>query len=398
MATFTAKIKAGNSIQEVVITAKTTNEAKQEAEKQGYVLSIKRRHDLFSAGLSYADRIIFLERLSSMIASKVGVSDSLILMRDNFKGAISDVARLLQLRIEAGDSLAEAMESAGPKYFSESLAAIVKAGSQGGNMVLALREAIRFEEEFTKIKKTSSEGLIPSLFGFFFGAAILLSSTYYFAPKMLNSDLFKSFPGVDIGWVLVMADYLNWTVGIALIAAISISMLVFVARPAFPELVDRFLMKMPGIRDLVLAKRCYISFFGLSVLMRAGLRVEEALRLAQSITPRGQMRNDLEAARQAVIDGSYKSDGQDLPWPHAMKSLHPTDRASLSTAEDRVQVANAVSEIANQYKRLYQTKISIFVPSIKAFSGLLVLLSGVVLFGVVILPLLQITEIALKTV
>lgn len=151
-------------------------------------------------------------------------------------------------------------------------------------------------------------------------------------------------------------------------------------------------MRIPFYRDLVLAKQNYIVFFGLGILLGAGLRLEECLRLSRDNSPRGELKDDLERARKTIVGGGVN------PWPYVMTTLHPTDKAALATAQDRTQIATTISELAIQYRNLYHHRISVFVPVAQILAAIFLSLAGVVLFGVAIVPLLQMTSGILSAV
>ena len=165
-----------------------------------------------------------------------------------------------------------------------------------------------------------------------------------------------------------------------------------ILRPIVPSAVDRIILKIPFYRDLILAKQNYIVFFGLGILLNAGLRLEECLRLSRDNSPRGELRDDLERARAVIVKGSSK------PWPYVMTTLHPTDKAALATAQDRSQIATTIAELALQYRNLYRQRIAVFVPVAQVLAAVFLSLAGVVLFGVAIVPLLQMTSGILSTV
>lgn len=386
MKTFTVKRLVNRQMVEGLISAKNEAEARKKAAAGGaQVISIK----LLRAGsrwdrMSVADRLVFFQRLSSMLGSKVGTSEALDIIYQSFSGTVRDAARILRDQIMAGASLYEAMAAAGPRYFPDTVVAIIKTGSTGGDLAYAVREAARFERELDSVKRESSKGLFSALMGFIIGIITILASTLYVAPMIMNSSLITATTdGVDIGWVLTMAEIVTWV-------AVSVAVVIFgiffygvVLRPLAPAAVDRGILKIPFYRDMALAKNNYMVFFGLAVLLKAGLRVEEALSLTIDSAPKGELRNDLERALKAIIKGSAR------PWPYEMTLLHPTDKAALATAQDRTQTAQTIQDLAEQYQSIYRARLAIFVPLCQAFSAVLLSLAGFVLFAVSTIPLLQ---------
>jgi general secretion pathway protein F len=382
MKSFKIKIAVGRKITETVISAKTMAEAATLAKRRGQLLEIAPAGK-GSSRLSLPDRQMFLHRFASMLGSKVGASEALEIIFQSFSGSIREAARVLRDEIIGGKALYEAMAAAGPKFFPESMVAIVKTGSRGGDMAYALREAARFEAELASVRKESSKGMLNALMGFSVGVITLLASTYYVAPMMLNSSFVQAAGGVNVDWVMLLA---NVTSVIAFTIAAIVAGIFFygvVLRPFAPAAIDRGILRIPYYRDMTLAKTNYMVFFGLAVLLKAGLRVEEALELTIDAAPKGELRNDLERAHGAIVKGSTK------PWPFYMTMLHPTDKAALATAQDREQTARTIEELAQTYQKLYKQRLELFVPVAQLFSAVFLSVAGFVLFGVSMLPLMQ---------
>jgi general secretion pathway protein F len=75
-----------------------------------------------------------------------------------------------------------------------------------------------------------------------------------------------------------------------------------------------------------------------------------------------------------------------------MRHLHPTDRAALSTSQDREQVSDSIDAVANQYKESYSSRVQQVVPALKMISALFMTIGGALIFGMIILPMLQMTK------
>ncbi|MBV7542140.1 type II secretion system F family protein [Acidovorax sp. sic0104] len=388
MSTYYASVKIGPRIQEILVSGPNEKAARAEAARRGIVVGMKKANNfVLGRRMSIADRTVFFQRLSSMVASKVSMSEALKVIHDSFSGVVREVAAILRQHIENGATLPEAMDLAGEKYFPETVRALVKTSSHGGDIAHSLREAARFELELAAVKKESGRGLWSASLGFLTGVGTLFGSTLYVGPMIMNSDLMKiGKASVDVSWVVTLSSALNWSLGIIVALLLTALMSLFIAKPIMPAVVDRVILKIPFYRDLVLAKQNYIVFFGLGILLNAGLRLEECLRLSRDNSPPGELREDMERARNAITKGSR------TPWPYLMTTLHPTDKAALATAQDRSQTALTISELAIQYRNLYRQRISVFVPVAQVLAALFLSLAGVVLFGVAIVPMLQMTN------
>ncbi|MFN9470804.1 type II secretion system F family protein [Acidovorax sp.] len=388
MRTFRVTIKTAKGIESALFTGESEAAVRKTASRKGRVISVKRANSLvLGRRMSVADRTVFFQRLSSMVASRVSMSEALKIIHDSFGGMVREAAALLLQHIEQGATLTDAMDLAGDRYFPETVRALIRTASHGGEFASSLREAARFELELDAVKSESGKGLWNAALGFLAGVATLFGSTLYVGPQMMKSDLMRAAKSsVDIGWVLTLSSVLNWSVGLIVGVALIALASLYIVKPFKPAAVDRVILKIPFYRDLVLAKQNYITFFGLGILLSAGLRLEECLRLSRDSAPRGELREDLERARKVIVEGGTR------PWPFVMTSLHPTDKAALATAQDRSQIALTISELSIQYRNMYRQRLSVFVPTAQTFAALFLSLAGVVLFGVAIIPMMQMTN------
>lgn len=372
---------------ETLVHAKNADDARVDTQSMGQVLSVKR----VSGGgfghrrMSLNDRLIFMQRMASMLASRVGAGEALDVIQASFSGSVREAARIMKDQIaNHGASFSEAMAAAGPKYFPDTTVAIVHTGSQGGDLSYAIREAARFERELADVRKESGKGLFSAVGGFIIGIITILATTLYVAPMILDSGFIEAGDGAnDMGWMISLNDWLTYiAIGASGLIFLIIIINVFL-RPIAPVLIDKLVLKVPYYRDMVLAKSNYMVFFGLAILLKAGLRVEQAFSLTIDSAPRGELRADLERARKAIVAGR----GQE--WPYVMKMLHPTDRAALATAQDKEQIAITISDLALQYRALYRARLEALVPMLQVFSALFLSVAGFVLFAISTIPLLQ---------
>lgn len=378
----------GNRMRSVEIQARNKEEALSHINKMGRVVTFRRRISLdLRSGMTPADRQIFFTRLSAMLSSRVGTSDALTLMRDTFTGKIQEVSARLLNYVESGDDLAAAFERVGNPDFPEATVALIRAGSRSGETWRAIKDAAEFEYQLHNIKKGAAKGLWTGI-GSFIGAGVMtMVSTLYVGPKIMESDLIKAANkngAVNIDWINDIAFVTGYTMGVLMVAGVLFWLLASVGRQVMPVKADKIILKVPFYKDLVLSRNNFVVLYGLALLIKSGVRTEEALRLSSESAPKGALRADLAAAMQAVKTGRQ--------WPKVMQTLHPTDKAALMSATDREQVATTLDTLANQYRELYAQRLSSFVPIINLLAALFMSIAGGLLFGQSIMPMLMATE------
>lgn len=387
MAEYVAKYRKGAKLEQINLIADSVEDARKQASRQGRVMSVKKTSSLsslFSRGMSSAERIIFLRRLATMVRSRMGMGDSLKIMKEAFKGPIARVSDELYKKVESGSDFGDALMTM-RKDFPETIAALIRSGVRGGNIYAALEDAAKFENEMDQIKRDSSRGIGSAAASFLLAAAIIIGSSFFLAPYVMESDLIKAAgSAVDVDWVFLTADVVAYIMLVVTIGFILLLLLAYVVKPIAPAFADRLILRIPVYRDLILSQGHYTVFYGMGLLIRAGVRMEDTLRLAKESAPPGEVCEDMGRALQAVRHGKS--------WPKAMRHLHPTDRAALSTSQDREQVSDAIDAVAHQYKEAYSQRVQQVVPVLKMISALFMSIGGALIFGMIILPMLQMTK------
>lgn len=389
MPLYEGKVKvSGKEVRTVEVQARNKAEALAHISKIGRVLTFKRRIGIdATSGLTPSDRQIFLNRISAMLSSKVGTSEALRLMRDTFSGKIQEISARALRYVEAGADLPQALEMLGNKDFPAATIAMIKAGSGSGNTGKAIKDAADFEYQLHSIRKGAAKGLWLGV-GAFVGAGILtVVSTLYVGPEIMNSVLIQAANktgAVNIDVINTVAYVVGYLMAGILVVGMLFWLLASVGRRVLPMKADTLILKIPFYKDLVLSRNNFIVLYGLSLLIKSGVRMEEALRLSAEGAPKGALRHDLTMAVDAVKTGK--------PWPKAMRTLHPTDKAALLSATDRVQVASTLDTLASQYRELYAQRLSSFVPMINLLAAVFLSISGGLIFGQTVLPMLQATK------
>lgn len=391
MPLYEGKVKVrSQQIRTVEFQARNKEEAQQAISRMGKVISFRKRTFSFDlgVGMSPSQRQIFFTRLSAMLRSKVGTSDALALLRDTFDGKIQEVSNRLLRFVESGDTLGDAFEKIGNKDFPEATVALIKAGSRSGETWRAIKDAAEFENQLAQVKKSAGKGLISAVAGLFIAGALAIVSTLYVGPKIMESDLIKAANkdgSINIDWI----NDIGMVTGYATFGILAILTLFWflasVGRKVLPVSTDMLILKIPHYRDLVLSKSNFIVFYGLSLLVKSGVRIEEALRLSSEGAPKGALKSDLVSAMNAVKAGKQ--------WPRAMKhTLHETDVAALMCATDREEIANTLDSLSEQYRSIYAQKLNSFVPVLNLIAALLLTIAGGLLFGQSVLPMLMATQ------
>lgn len=384
MAEYIAQLKVGNELRDIRIVAPSHNEALSLSRQQGRVITLRRTallSSLIAPGMKPNERIIFLRRLSTMTRSKVGIGAALRIMRDTFSGAVSRVSEEILRGIESDKDFGSVVASM-PRDWPKPTAALIRSGMRGGDMQRALDDAALFEKEMQSINQASSSGLLTAIGSFLVAAITIIGSVFYVGPFVMQTGIIRAAgDSVDVAWVFTLADLVAYALIGITAALLGLIILAFIGRKIAPRPADRLILKIPVYRDLVLSMTHYTIFYGMSLLVKSGVRMEETLQMTQEAAPPGEMAEDLRRAVELVRSG--------VPWANALQTIHPTDRAALSSSHDREQVAESLDAVAQSFKMTHTERVQQVVPALKMLAALFMALGGALVFGMVMLPSMQ---------
>jgi general secretion pathway protein F len=386
MATYKATIKSGKGVAEFEIEAETIDTAKMIARRRGKVMTIKKvsaASSLFESHLTVAERQILLQNLSNMLGARLGASEAIEVIRRTFSGNVKKVSDKILRHMETGADIVEALERIGAPNFPDTVLALIRAGSRSGETWRSLRDAALFEQEIENVKKNSKGGIGAGVAGFLVAAGVTLGTKFYVAPKLMDSDFFKmAADKVDLTFIDAMTNVVGFTMLFLTVIFVFLLLLGGVGRKVVPAFSDMIVMKIPFYKDLILAKNNYTTLYGLSLLIRSGVPMEQSLSLTAQASPKGALRKDLEKGVAAIKKGK--------PWAAAMDSLAETDKAALSVSADREQIADTLGNLSVYYKEAYARVVGSVGPTLQLIAAIFLVLSGGILFGYTMLPMLQV--------
>lgn len=381
MAAYSARIVTDDGIRTIKVEAVDEQNAERIAARKGQVISIKRKYSFdIVPGMSASERNTFMLRLSSMVGSKMAATEALRLLSTTFSGNIKKAAAGMLTKIENGMSLADAIDS-DRKNFPIATAALVKAGVAGGETWKALRDAAEFEYLISGIQKGAFKDIAAAIGTFVMSAAMMFATVYYFGPQVTENPMFARSEAVDVGWIETTGKIMCWMQGVLLIIFSLFVWLGTAGRALMPDLADKIILSVPYYKDLVLSRNSYVVLYKLGLLVGSGIKMEESLALTAEGSPRGALRTDIERALRFIRSGKT--------WANALETLHPTDRAALSSSTDREDTARTLDMLANQYRDLYMSRIRSFAPTLQMVAAVFMTAAGALLFGLTILPMLQ---------
>ena len=338
----------------------------------------KKSKPLFgSAGKSIIpkDIAIFARQLATMMTAGVPLVQSFeIIGRGHDKPAMQDLVLSIKGDVEAGTSLAEALEKH-PRWFDDLFVSLVGAGEQSGALEALLDKIATYKEKTEELKSKVKKALfypIAVLVVAFIVCAILL---LFVVPQF--ESIFQGF-GADLPaftkMVINLSDFLQqywWAVffgiGIAIFAFVNAKR----RSPAMRRALDIFSLKIPIVGGIL--EKSAIARFArtLATMFAAGVPLVEAMESVAGATGNAlyyeatmKMKDDVATGTQ--LQQSMKQTGI---FPNMMVQMVAIGEESGSLDEMLSKVADFYEE---EVDNLVEGLSSLLEPLIMAVLGVLV--------------------------
>ncbi|QAY80150.1 type II secretion system F family protein [Sphingosinicella sp. BN140058] len=368
MPTFAVTVRDNTTIKKIPVVAKSPSEARFIAQRQGVVitspLEIKERQ---GGGLSAAERYIFLHQLATMNIAKVPLTTGLQILRQSHGGRIGKAAASLEAGVAAGRQISDLMYE-DKRNFPGAVGLLVKAGAQGtGGAAASLKKAAEFERQILGASTKGAKGIYQAGFWVVVATISLFACPLWLTPYLKSSQLFTlTKTPIEWGWLDMVAYATAALTMLFMMFGMFLFFLITVGQRIFPHFSDAVVMRLPFLKDIIFTRDNFVSLYRFSLMVKAGVTLEESLETTLSDTRKGALKDDLTRALQNVKTGQ--------PWAADFRTVHPTDKAALSMATDKERLGEILEEVADQNKAIYVRRLELMQPIMGAIGGLSMIL------------------------
>jgi type IV pilus assembly protein PilC len=293
------------------------------------------------------DIVVFTRQFSTMVNAGLPLVQALdILAKQTENKTLSSVTRQVMFDVESGYTLADSMAKH-PRAFTSLYTNMVAAGEAGGILDVILNRLATFLEKNDKlIRKVKGAMIYPSsILGVAVGAiAILL---IFVIPTF--EDMFASV-GVPLPFatrvVIGMSQGLQsywWAIILAAVGAV-ILLKRYYASPNGKLAIDRMLLKMPVLGDVL--RKSSVSRFTrtLGTLVASGVSILEGLEITARTAGNRVVQDAIMASRASIAGG------ETIAAPLAKSGVFPPMVISMiSVGESTGGLDEMLSKIADFY-------------------------------------------------
>ena len=328
-------------------------------------------------------------QLADLLRSGVPLLRSLELLQRHtrhatLKAVLEDVCQ----QVADGTALAESMRRH-PGVFDELCYSMVHAGEEGGFLEDVLKRVAAFTEHQQELKGRVLAAMVYPAFLVVAGGAIISAMLVFFVPRF--APVFDRMRDRgQLQWsttTLISISEAAQNHGLLLVllggAAVA-GVVAWSKTEAGRERLDRVRLRTPGlgnvVRSLAISRFCRV----LGTLLRNGVPILQAMRIAKGATGNVHLSRSIGAAAESISEGKF------LAEPLAASGEFPPDVVEMiAVGEQSANLEEVLINIAESMERRTQRQLDLLVRMVEPV--LLTILATMILFLVIALlsPILQ---------
>jgi len=354
----------------------------------------KIKKQVFSRGkkITEKDLALFTRQLSTMLRAGVPLMQSFdIIGRGHSNPSMSRLLADIRADVETGTSLSQAFRKY-PIYFDPLFCNLVAAGEQAGILETLLDRLATYKEKTLALKGKIKKALFYPVMIILVAVLITAIIMYFVIPSF--KSVFSSF-GADLPYptlvVIAMSDFVvgNWYwMLFGSIGGLYFGYQSWRRSPSFQRLVDRYLLKLPVIGELLQKASVARWARTLSTTFAAGVPLVDAL---DSVGPASGNAVFKDATRQVQSEVNI---GTSLAQAMQNVGVFPNMAVQMTgIGEESGALDSMLSKVADYYEREVDETVDALASLIEP---LIMVVLGVIVGGIVVaiyLPIFKLGQV-----
>jgi type IV pilus assembly protein PilC len=329
----------------------------------------------FMAGkIALTEKAIFCRQLSISVSSGVSLREAVeTIMTDQDNASFRAVLKRVLQGLDDGLPFSQAIGREG-RVFDRLFIALIRAAEESGSMTETLGYlAMALEKSDRLARKVRSIMAYPIFIGAFF-VIIITIMTLFILPRF--QEIFLNFGGklplltrvVLEGNKFIISNLVYILTGIA---AVIVTLALYVRTPVGRLHRDGFLLKLPVVGDLI--RKISVARFcrNLGIMIRGGVPVTTAITIAAEVLGNRAMEDTLRATHDRIIEGNDIASSLDKKtFPRLVVRM-------VGVGESSGRLPEVLDKVADLYEDQIEGSImvatALFEPIIIIFFGAIIL-------------------------
>mgnify|MGYP001475002142 FL=1 len=302
--------------------------------------------------ISTTDKIFFFRQVSLMLRSGLSLTEALANIESIMSGRISIIVNEINFKVQSGETFSKAISQASG-IFPEMASHMIGSAEASGQLDIVMERLADHMERQSDLKRDTLTTLLYPGITLIIGIGMFFFLSTVVVPKFAKffTDSGKTMPAQTQSLV-DFANFLSqWWMLIFFIVAGIFSLLVYYYRTPSGRLkMDKIFLKLPVVGSIILISSMSQISWSLSMLLRSGLTVVQALDILKNIVTNKVLSNDLIVARKRILQG------QDLTTSLAGGNISPLIQQLASIGEKSGSLTSIMEEAGQFYESALQAK------------------------------------------
>ena len=329
----------------------------------------------FAPRLSASELALVTRQLATLVASSLPLDECLQAAAEQTRRP-STKALLLQVRskVAEGHTLAHAMGQF-PQTFGDMYRAMVTAGEQAGQLGPVLEQLADYTENRQHTAQKLQMALIYPFVLIGVAIAVVTALMMFVVPEMVGifAQTKTELPPLTVA-LIATSDFLT-NYGVLLMVGLVILVVVIqrlLKNPVYKKVSDATLLRVPGIRRVLIGMDTARFSSTLSILMASGVPLLDALKIAGAVMNNLVLRASSQEVASKVQEGSSlnRALSQEDYFPPMMVHMVASGETS---GELESMLERSASNQERELEATLGTVMALFEPIMVVFMGGLVL-------------------------
>jgi len=325
-------------------------------------------------GVKNQDVIEFSSQLATLVESGISLIAALHLLEEQSpKSSFRKIMAGLRDEIQGGNSFSAALAKYG-NVFPDIYCRIVAAGEKAGTLEVSLRQAVDYMQRGSSAMQKARRAMVyPAMLICVAVGVIILLLTVALPPLLTMFDELD----ISLPWTtrLLLAltgfftDYVFHILGFLIILAISVTW--YLKRPSGRMALDRILLRLPLLGQIVLKSNMALFSRTVSVLFAAGIPLPQILGIVKQTAGN-------RVIKQAIADVEEGlAQGRGISRPMALSGVFPQLMVQVVMVGEQTgtldtNLANIADSYEEEVSRRTESVISMIEPTMIVIMGLVV--------------------------
>lgn len=321
-----------------------------------------------------AHKVFFFKQLALMLRSGISITEALDIISRMQKGRLRRATMLINKRIKAGESFSKAIEKH-KDIFSGVAVHMIRSAETSGEIDIALLRIADYMEHNSEVKKQVASAMMYPAFTLLSAFGVFVFLMVFIIPKfqdfLANSG--KQPPPVTQLMIDIGAFFNNyWLYLLIGVIAFFVAMYLFYRKPDGRMTVDKSVLKVPVLGGTIDSASMAQISWGLSMLLKSGIPVVEALRIIADMTSNKSIAKSIDKASEDVLHG------KDLATSFEKAGINPLLHQLMIVGERSGNLVQLMEEASGYYEDDLKTKTKTLANLVEPVS--IILIGGIVGF------------------